>query len=233
MGQIQAFEQLLYRHLIPEFCADQRRRCTLQGFRNDSVKVSENDAGDFLRAWDGGLLTHKGRGLYRAAVSSASEQFFWEGPKESKLRWFSLWLEPVITIAALARLHFDHGWPTDLLGTQSTNWAFDLVALSGPGDSELIAGEVKKTAKEVETLLLRMAQFGYNPDAPCPAAGKERNAFKKVAALRTGRAPLFWAIGPDRLSKAYRVTYVSEVVNLTAVEEAELSYSRCAGLCGA
>jgi hypothetical protein len=38
-----------------------------------------------------------------------------------------VWIEPVVTIAAMARLHFEFGWPISCLGMQSKTWAFDLM----------------------------------------------------------------------------------------------------------
>ena len=43
-----------------------------------------------------------------------------------------------------------------------------------------------------------------------PAGGKERNAYKKLAALRARKAPIFWAVGPDRAGAVYRVAYAPE-----------------------
>jgi hypothetical protein len=123
-----AFEKLLNDRLIPEFCACPIRQLDTASFKWSSVRVGEEDCRYFMMAWEAGIIQHIGRGLYRASLSAASEQFFWEGPKSLTPRPFTLWLEPIITVAGLARLHFDHGWPAHLIGTQSSDWAFDLVA---------------------------------------------------------------------------------------------------------
>lgn len=224
-GELKAFEKLLYDQLIPEFCADRSRRCEPSNFNRASVKVGELDAAYFLKAWDGELIQHVGRGIYRTPRSAVGEQFFWEGQRSKDPRPFSLWLEPIITVANLARLHFDFGWPKHLIGTQSFDWAFDLVAFSPNSESEVIAGEVKKSKVEVDQLLTFMEQFCRDPNLQPPPSGKARNAFKKVTGLRIRKAPVFWAVGPEGLSKVYRVRYCeSGVIEFTVTSSEDLRY---------
>ena len=205
-----SFRKLLHDELIPQFCSDSIRNCDVNGFQDGTVHVADIDARDFMRAWAGGLVNHEGRGLYRASRSAASEQFFWTGPRKSTPRTFSLWHEPVITVAALARLHFDFMWPSNLIGTQSCDWAFDLVAFSQGSDCEQIAGEVKKSVAEVETLIRLMEEIGSNPEMAIPSTGKALNAYKKVAGLRARRAPIFWALGPNNCSHIFHVHYAPD-----------------------
>lgn len=220
-----AFEALLYGQLIPQFCADQSRRCNAANFVRSSVKVSEEDAAYFLKAWEADLIQHAGRGIYRTAKGAAGEQFFWEGMKSKEPRPFSLWLEPVITVAGLARLHFDYGWPAHLIATQSIDWAFDLVAFHPESDRELIACEVKKTTTEVDQLISFMEQFCANPVHPEPPSGKARNAFKKVSALRARRAAIFWALGPNGYSRIFRAVYGDDgTIRLNPVSNDELHF---------
>src|SRR5712664_1953376 len=40
----------------------------------------------------------------------------------------TIWVEPIITVAVLSRLHFKWGWPKELIGTQSQKWEFDVTA---------------------------------------------------------------------------------------------------------
>ena len=204
---IAEFESILNQNLLPDFCGDPQRRCEVANFVSKSNRVTERDARDFVAAWNAGLMEHQGRGLYRAAKSAASEQFFWEGRNVPGPRSYTLWMEPVITVAALGRLHHVHKWPRHLIGTQSVDWAFDLVATLPAGQSEHIAGEVKKSVKEVEQLVELMLHFARTPDAEVPSAGKPRNAHKKVAALRARQAPIFWAVGPDMFSRIFQVVY--------------------------
>jgi hypothetical protein len=207
-NSITTFEALLYDTLLPDFCSEPKRRCERKGFREESVRIVEEDASYFMQAWNSGLVERAGPGLYTATQSSGSEQFFWEGRKSEELRSFTLWLEPIITFGGLARLHHDYSWPKTQIGTQSVDWAFDIVAFKSDGPDEHIAGEVKKTRKEVDELLCLMQHYGSEPGAVEPdKSGKERNAFKKVTGLRSRRAPIFWALGPDGYSKVFTTKF--------------------------
>jgi hypothetical protein len=223
---LRALERLLHERLIPEFCSDPRRSCNPRGFRNESFQVSEIDARYFLMGIEAGLIEHRGHGIYRTDISAAPEQFFWEGLRALDPRPFTLWIEPILTVGGLARLHFDYGWPKHLIGTQSSDWAFDLVAFAPEQSTESIAGEVKKTAKEVQQLLDLMGTFGQHPTMTVPASGKARNAFKKVAALRARRCPIFWALGPDGLSEVRQVEYdADDTLRLVAGGESDLTFA--------
>ena len=170
-------------------------------------------------------MTHVERGLYRALKSSAGEQFFWSGSKHAAPRPFTLWLEPIITVAALGRLHWDHYWPIDLIGTQSSDWAFDLVAYRRGSMNEYIAGEVKKSEIELERLIDLMKRLGRSPDAPVPKAGRERNAYKKVEALRSRKSPIFWAVGPAGYNHVFSVAYGADsIVELIPAGVEELKF---------
>ena len=223
---LKAFEDRILTDLLPTFCDDPTRAWGSDGFRRDWERVSEADAEDFLRGIDNGLVKHVKRGQYRAPRSCASEQFFWEGPKSVEPRPITLWIEPIITVAVLARLHFDLGWPKDLLGTQSSDWAFDVTAFLPPHfTNEHIACEVKKTTAELDQLLTLMESFGATPDAEQPAKAKELNAFRKVRALRNRKPPVFWAVGPNRSSYVFDVLYGSnEQVILSPASPNSLVY---------
>tara|TARA_R110002096_G_scaffold34422_9_gene98321 strand:- start:375 stop:758 length:384 start_codon:yes stop_codon:yes gene_type:complete len=127
----------------------------------------------------------------------------------------------------LARLHHDHGWPVDRLGTQSFDGAFDTVAYTVGHRNEHVAGEVKKARREVDDLVAYMAEYGADPSAPEPdkSQQKRRNAFRKLAALRDRNAPVFWALGPDGYSKAFLPRYLdSGVVELNEAGSSALDF---------
>lgn len=141
------------------------------------------------------------------------------------VRSFTLWREPVITVAALARLHLAFNWPSELIGTQSSDWAFDVVAFLPSCEAETVAGEVKKTDRELDDLISLMKMYGANPAADEPTGGKSRNAWKKVAALRARPAPLFWAVGPAGYNSVYRVSRTdNDVVRFEPAGEDALRY---------
>jgi ADP-ribosylglycohydrolase len=195
--------------LVPEFCDDPSRGWGSSGFRARWEQIHDRDAEDFLRALDAGLVKHTGRGQYIAPRSHHKEQFFWSGLKTTTPRSFTISVEPIITVAVLARLHFDFGWPKTLLGTQSHDGAFD-VAVYRQVDSknEYIAGEIKKSLPELNELIKFMRYFGSNTEiSDAVLRNKELNAYRKLKALRSRRVPYFWAIGPDNHSHLFKVKY--------------------------
>jgi hypothetical protein len=219
-----AFEDRILNDLLPAFCNDPARRYDVAGFRPDFSKVHEQDAQNFLRAFDANLVKLEGR-LYRAPQSRAGEQFFWDGGRVVKPRLITLWLEPIITVAALSKLHFDFQWPKQLLGTQSADWAFDVTAyLETDLINEQIACEVKKTGSELIQLVELMHYFGQTTTEEAKP-GKSRNAYKKVQGLRSRRAPIFWALGPGGQSLVFKVSYAEDgTVSFDEASVAALAY---------
>jgi hypothetical protein len=109
----------------------------------------------------------------------------------------------------LARLHFDLGWPSELIGTQSKNWEFDVTAfLGGEFDIEYISCEVKKSSAEISKLIDLMVRYGRDKSTidECNSPS-EINAFRKLAGLRNRNAPFFWAVGPNAINSAFRMSY--------------------------
>lgn len=204
----QKFEDRILHDLLPKFCDHPSQAWGPEGFRKDWKKIHDQDARDFLRGLDSGLIRHVKHGHYLAPKSSAKEMFFWVGSKKITPRPITLWAEPIITVAVLARLHFDLGWPKELVGAQSSDWAFDAVTFpTTESSNEHIACEVKKSVSEVEKLITCMIQFGANPQLELPGNAKELNAYKKVVGLRSRQAPLFWAVGPNTKNHAFRLVY--------------------------
>jgi hypothetical protein len=70
-------------------------------------------------------------------------------------------------------------WPEDLIGTQSIDGAFDVIAFQSARHNETIAGEVKKTVAETTNLIVIMRNFGADAEAEEASSGPRRNAFKK------------------------------------------------------
>lgn len=203
---IDRFTARLRSEWLSAFCSDGKRRLDTAGFRDSSIRISERDAENFIRALDSGLVEDTGGGRYRCASSKAVEQIFWTGPKASSPRTLTLWLEPVITIATVARLHLDFGWPAERIGMQSSDWAFDFAAYNNSGTRILLAGEVKKTINEVDHLLADLIDC-HAADASAALSGNARhiNSFRKWSALRTQAVPLFWVVGPDYYTYVLRL----------------------------
>lgn len=199
------FREKLASDWLPSFCHAPHRSYALEGFKPESIdKLSEHDANWFLKALELNLVSQE-HGCFIAPLSQAKEQIFWEGSKNKNPRPITLWLEPVITIAALAILHKNYGWPPDKLGTQSKTWAFDLVGYGSNSEEEILVCEVKKSKAEVDTLLTLMKEYSQLNLEVIPDSGKERNAYKKVIGIRATWPKFFWALGPAGYEYIYQI----------------------------
>ena len=226
MDAVDEFKRRLQQDWLVPFC--QARGYSREGFDGKAVHMlGPADAADFLEAVDKGLVSHQD-GIFSSAQSKAKEQIFWQGARDSVPRKVTLWIEPIITIAGLMRLHRDFLWPANQLGLQSKTWAFDLVAYDvGLGDESLVC-EVKKTEREVDTLLKFMEQhINTSPEAELELKGPEQNAFKKVLGLRESASTVFWALGPNRYGYVFNVVrnQANSVSLQSTTESALLAHS--------
>ena len=128
---------------------------------------------------------------------------------------------PVITFAALARLHFRHGWPKEFLGSQPRGGAFDLVGFRRSDDQQpFLLGEVKKSSRELASLredLLALADGASHEDRP-------RNSINKWNALLKTRPALLWLVGPAEEEYVYVPAYTGTSVQLRLSPAAALDY---------
>lgn len=222
----QEFWRRLRSEWLPAYCNDPGRCYALDGFRADAKQVTNIDARDFLRALDHNVVSVDSGGRFRMPQSKTHEVLFWEHSTLISPRPITLWLEPIITIAAVARLHLDFGWPVEVLGMQSQDSAFDLMAFE-PDDlkNEHIAGEVKDRATQLDRLLARMNQCCTEGYSECSAPKTRKNAHRKVVGLKRCRAPIFWAIGPGGDSRVFDVKYDdSGVIKLSKASEERLRF---------
>jgi|SRR5450631_3284654 len=212
--------------LLPSYC--RAKGYPEAGFKRESLgKVTSADARNCLRAIDEALLERLPNQRFTMPRNTATEILFWEGSTQKVPRPITLWLEPVITFAAIARLHFDFGWPKELLATQPKSWAFDISAsFADHGDREHIVGEVKKSSKEIDVLLRDLNSFCSEPRNEEPPKGDpRRNAFKKWDRLRAIEAPIFWAIGPGSSDIVFNVDRQSDGrIILREIPVVELRY---------
>jgi hypothetical protein len=179
---------------LSAYCADSRRRYDTRNFVNASIAVYASDAADCMEAIDRNIVSHVGGGRFRAKRSSAQEVLFWDGTRRVVPRKIWLWLEPVITFAALARLHLRHGWPVAKLGTQPPGWAFDVVAYAHEeGDEMAVLAEVKKSRKELDSLHQDLLAL---TDGAAETSVKP-NSLKKWKAIVKFRPQVVWLLGPN------------------------------------
>jgi len=125
---LKPFAARLRNEWLPSYCSDAKRRYEIAGYKESSNKVTSVDAQDFMWALDNGLLEDGGGGRYRLPMSKATVVIFWEGQRAKSPRTITLSMEPVITIASVARLCRDYGWPRACLGMESIKWEFDFTA---------------------------------------------------------------------------------------------------------
>ena len=207
MNPIDEFSERLYLDWLPSFCDARGPGLTPEGFRDDNLgKLSEIDARWFLRALDAGYVTED-TGFFVSQASRAKEQILWGGPVNDQTRKIYLWLEPIITVGALAQLVDEYGWPPSQVGLQSEPpWPFDLMGYDTDGVSELLACEVKKSDAETVRLINEMQSFsaapalGQEPDKPAA-----KNAYRKVVGIRRSWPALFWALGPAGSGQLFRI----------------------------
>lgn len=218
------FKKRLFRDWLPAYCNDLNRQYSLEGFVEDSISaLSPVDARDFMRALDRQLLVCDDGGRFTAPLSKATEVIFWEHERNTVPRKITLWLEPVITIACVARLHLDFGWPLEMIGMQSDGYAFDVATYpSGCLDQMMIAGEVKKTTKELNSLISKLSLCCAEGEHDhCLNLGSRKNAHKKWVGLNRFRGSIFWAVGPGADNRVFRVIFRDE--HAVALEPAALT----------
>ncbi|GCL62582.1 hypothetical protein [Pseudaquabacterium pictum] len=222
MDALQQFIHRVTEDWLKVYCNDMKRSYDPQGFDETSIKVAEADARDCMLAIDHGVVYDLQGGRYRACMSSANEVLFWEGRKDKPIRRITLWQEPVITFAALARLHLTHNWPKEKLGMQTKGWAFDLAAYDkGAIHAPRILGEVKKSSAELKRL--RIELIGLSDGAP--AESVSINSARKWNALLDTKPNTIWLVGPDEESYIYAYTYSKGGCTLQEVNSSALAYS--------
>jgi len=111
---------------------------------------------------------------------------------------------------------------------QSKTSAFDVMVYK-PNDlmDVFIAGEIKKSSKEIDDLLRYIQKFNVMNDLHENIPESLKNAHRKWMGLRQCRAPLFWTLGPDCDSRLFKVSYSHEGdVMMDQVEDDMLYYKK-------
>jgi len=222
--QSDLFKNRLIQEWLVPFC--QARNLSTDGFSMSSLdRLFPADARDFMYAIDSGLVQHNS-GTFTAPLSKAKEQIFWEGPKDTTPRKLTLWIEPIITIAGLARLHRDFGWNKNDLGLQSATWEFDLVAYQAKTSHEALVCEVKKSIREVEKLIEWMHKHANSGERiQQELKGAELNACRKASALRRSKCSTFWALGPNNYHRIFKIHREVHSLILLPADESSLHFS--------
>jgi hypothetical protein len=226
---VEVFSVRFLEEWLPKYCGPRLGR-TPDGFRRETLsRLTEHDAYWFLRALEDGVVV-EADGFFRAPRSGAREQLISTGSKTASPRPLTLWLEPIVTVGALGRLHGEFGWPADRMGMQTDSYAFDFVCYDQTGASVEIAGEVKNSRADIDALLRLVSAFGREASLeiePPSTRPQEHNAYKKVLGLRRDWPDLFWTIGPGGDGTLNRVVRApdSEIFELHPVDETALRRS--------
>lgn len=228
MNYIRLFSERFYSDWLPSFCDARDDSYSTDGFLDATLdRVGEHDAKWFLRAIDAGYVVEES-GFFLSEASAAKEQIFWNGSAGDQPRKLFLWLEPIITIGAVARLIDEYGWPTSQAGLQSkAPWPFDLVGYGTDGDAELLAGEVKKSDVEIGTLIREMKAFCQTPVLEQePTKRDAKNAYKKVIGIRRSWPVFFWALGPAGKGEVFKIERGDgDIFSMSPVAQDNLRYS--------
>ncbi len=228
-GALGEFTTRLLDDWLPAFCNARSSEFAPEGFvRASLAKLAAFDARWFLRAIDAGLVVAHADGSFTAPQSKAKEWIFWSGLKSISPRPFTLALEPVITIGALARLHDVHGWPRRCLGMQAAYpWPFDLIGYADGSDQELLVCEVKKDDRQLSALVSLMKDYARIEPLPAePTDSVKRNAYRKIAGVRRTWPPVLWAVGPSGSQHVFgiRRNGASALFDLVPVRPESLNY---------
>ena len=226
---IDEFLRRLRSEWLPSFCAARAEDFQPEGFLEGSVQtLSEYDAEWFLKAVDGKLVVENA-GIFRGKNGAIRDQIFWSGRRGSNVRALTLWVEPVITIGAVARLVMTFGWPPEFVSSQpSSPSPFDFSCFVPSSKFKRILGEVKKTDTELEALIWSMKVMGTHlPFDVEPSKRAERNAYRKVVGLRARWPDFFWALGPQVIGAVYSIRRVgpTEFFEMDLVSEGFLDFA--------
>lgn len=227
-----AFQSLVVEQLLPQFCS--HYGYDIAGFKKETIeRIGHYDAMWFLEALRTQAVTYN-KPFFLAPQSGAKEQIFWQAGQSKLPRPITIWVEPVVTIAAAGRLHSQFNWPRYLIGLQSKkNWAFDLVGYDSCLSPMLVC-EVKKSHREVDQLI--NAMLGYFQQLPLTDEPKKqslRNAYRKVVALREMMPRVVWVVGPENYGEVFSCLWNSNGEAGVLVKTGEAALSWPAGPYGA
>lgn len=190
-----------------------------------------DEADGFLRALEASIVVVDDAStrcqlprVHRAAGNPTQPRLL----KVTNGRLYWPWREYVIQVGALTSLVLDYGWPVELVGLDPRSGsALDVAGYSSVArDAKMIvAGETKKTARELERLLVEINRA--SADGLHAVDLGDLDGHKKYRAMLVERAPYFWAVAPG-VRRAFEVTYRDGAAILREVPDLPL-FEACAG----
>jgi hypothetical protein len=210
-----------YRELAP----------TVDGAVSLPTDFHPDEAIGFLRALDAGIVyvSDSGRcalpSVHRTTAKPTEPCLFSRRPDGSV---YLAWREYITQVGAVASLVLDYGWPVGLVALDPRTLEFDVAGFASSGRDALmvVAGETKKTQRELSKLLTQMDAAGRS--AGVPAQGSSTDGHKKYRGLLKERPQYFWAVAPGA-RRAFRVKYAGDSAALEEIADLP-SYSATVGV---
>ncbi len=168
-----------------------------------------DEAIGFLRGLNAGIVRVDDSGrcalpsIHRASAKPTEPCLFSRRPDGSI---YLAWREYITQVGAVASLVLDYGWPLELVALDPRTVEFDVAGFASPaGDAFMaVAGETKKTQRELSKLLTQMDAVSRSTDASTQQAPTD--GYKKYRGLLKERPLYFWAVAPG-VRRAFRVNH--------------------------
>jgi len=186
-----------------------------------------DEANGFLRALDAGIVrvTDSGRcalpSIHRASAKPTEPCLFSRRPDGSV---YLAWREFITQVGAVASLVLEYGWPTGLVALDPRTLEFDVAGFASPASDAFmaVAGETKKTQRELSRLLAQMDLAIRSPDVLTQRPSSDGS--KKYRGLVKERPLYFWAVAPG-VRRAFRVKHDGPLAALEEIADLP-SYAR-------
>lgn len=207
---IAEFKSRLNRWLL-EFCEAKGLEPSVYTGRNEVWQIA--DVEPFLRAAE--LFDSSGAGVFRWPRTHSEITLFWAGNRSSSPRPAFLARETLVTMGAVAELHEQLNWPTELIEVETKGYTFDFAAYETTADGAermVIAGEAKALARDLDKWQVAldgcMAMAPHDADAHKTESQAQvrLNAHKKRVGLDLYRPDYLWlvALGTRRSFRVLR-----------------------------
>lgn len=184
-----------------------------------------DEAEGFIRAIDASIVIVNEIGgcklpnLHRADTKPTEVSSLFSNKKNHEI--YLAWREYITQIGAVTSLCIDYKWPIELVALDPRDWTFDVAGFETTQKNSymIIAGETKKTEKELIKLLSEMTEAMKNKLSLLELADTKKDGYKKYRGLLKEKPLYFWASAPG-INKYYKLSYLSqEFVKMIEVKD--------------
>jgi hypothetical protein len=187
----------LFHDLLIEFCRPRGLDPSLVDYTNEPW--SQRDIDDFMSSTE--IFQSVGGGVFRWNRGHSLISLFGHGSKGANPRPPTLARESLTAMGSVAYLHYQLGWPLDLIEVETKGYVFDFAAyqpVSSSEDHMVIAGEAKSSATEAEAWLRLLRACAELPAHALDTHANPRaaNAHKKRVGLDAERPEYLWLVAP-------------------------------------